>query len=487
MARIQHVGFQGLGFLAKRGFLALAFLLVARTLGPTLFGDFSYVCTWLFLVSVVLGLGLPSVSTREIARNSDCATPVLNSSLLIRLSLSLFGMVFFNVLFDLTPVGRSGIAGLALAASLALPALALSDQFAAYVLGFNAHGKFALINGTQWGLYLAGTGIALLLTRKVVSVMAFETAALWFGALGCSFWLRDDLGRARIAPRAWGTILFLLREAVPLAITSVLGILSFRVGIFMVYRLLGPRETGLYTSALQMVESMQMIPLAITGAQFPLICKVVRNRARLSGIFDKLFVTLAYLSLFVSALFSVIGSRVISLIFGQGFDSAGHLLIVLVWASVPMFLHQGMTQVLIAANRQRVFVLESVVYLLVSVTSNVLLIRKYGINGAVYAAIITESSLFGMHLIFTAPRVRMGLTLRRAVLPLAMAGSVWWFGRIWSQDLNSTLLSVVVFATGTTLLFGFPYWFYHRFWALPESGIVLSADIPANVVNIEGL
>jgi O-antigen/teichoic acid export membrane protein len=458
----KHVGFQGSGLLAKRGFLALSFLAIARTMGPAAFGDFTYVCTWLFIFGLVLGLGLAPVTTREIARDPQMAHTILRFGLLIRIVLSILGIVLLNILFDWTPIGRPGIRGYAFLASLCLPPLAFSDQISAYALGFDAHHRFAIVNVTLWGCYLGSTVLALVLGRSLIWVFASQLMAVWIAALICGFWFRRALSRTVSISEGWDTSVFLLREAIPLAITSVLGILSFRIGAFLLYRFAGPMETGLYTSALQVVEGLQLIAMAVTGAKFPALCRAANDRKRTNDVVEKLFLVLAFLGLYVAATVCVIGNRLMALVFGQSFSPAGHLLAILIWTSVPMFLHYGLTYVLIAANRQRVFVFETVVYLAVGATASVALIQRYGAVGAVYAAVLSESALLVMHLFFVVSRVKVGRILAWAVFPFLLAIVVLYFGTTWEHDINASLPSILVFCTASLGLFGAGYWLYWR-------------------------
>ena len=460
---LRHLGFQGSGLLAKRGFLAFAFLAVARRLGPAAFGDFSYVSTWLLVFSLLLGLGLAPVSTREIARSPETAHRILKSGLSLRFGLSFSGVVLLNLLFACTPVGRPGIGGYAFLASLCLPPLAFADQISAYALGLDAHHQFALVNGTVWGLYFAATAGALALGGGLGSVFAGQLIFVWLAALICGYWLHEDLARSARLADSWGTSVFLLREAAPLVITSVLGILSFRIGTFLLYRFGGSTETGLYTSALQVVEGMQLIAMAVTGALFPALCRLAAGGREMNDLCENLFLSLAFLGLAVATLVSVIGRPLVAFFFGPSFDPAGRLLAILIWSSVPMFLHYGLTFVLIAVNRQRVFVFETAIYLLASLTANLILIHKYAALGAVYAALLSESALLGMHLYFVASRLNLARTLAWAALPAAIAALVLAFGVSWGPEINATLVNRLAFCLASVALFAAGYGLYRRF------------------------
>jgi len=469
--RLKHIGLQGIGLLAKRGFLAVSFLVIARVLGPSRFGDFTYVTTWVLVLNLVAALGLPSVTTREVAQRPEEARAILKSTLWLRVALSVAGALLLNALFNWTPVGHPGILGYAALLSLGLPAIAIADQLAAYVLGFNAHRRFAFLNLSFWGAYLIATAIALALGGNLRLLFSCQVVAVWIAAgyFVIAFhydWLNVAAARKSVTP-------YLLRQAAPIAITGVLGILSFRIGTFLLYKFLGPAETGIYTSALQVVEALQLIPMAITGAIFPTLCRVVRDQPRFTSFVEWLFLTLAFLGLGAAATASVVGPQLITFVFGAKFNSAGGLFTVLVWALVPMFLHFALTYVLIATNRQKVFIFESVIYLAVSLTSNFMLIPRYGIMGSAYAALLSESTLLAMHLFFVFSRIEIRRTLSWLAVPGTLAAAVVFCGTEWKSAINSLGINAFAFGIVSAGLFGIAYWFYHQ--ASPAN-FILSAE-----------
>lgn len=458
--RLKHVGLQGFGLLAKRGFLAIAFLIAARVLGPERFGDFTYITTWMLVINLIAALGLPSVTTREVACHPEDARAILRSTLWLRFTLACVGALLFNALFELTPIGHAGILEYAAVLSLVLPAVAVADQLASYVLGFNSHRQFASINMLSWGAYLAATCVSLLVSKNLNTIFVSQAVAIWIaaGILIVAYrneWLKTPSAQHSVTS-------FLLRQSAPIAITGILGILSFRIGTFLLYKFLGAAETGIYTSALQVVEGMQLIPMAITGALFPTLCRVVNDQKKFTSFVEWLFLTLAFLGLGAAATASVIGPRLVVLIFGSKFSAAGGLLTILVWALVPMFLHFSLTYVLIATNRQKVFIFESAVYLIVSFTANFVFIPRYGIMGAAYAALISESTLLLMHLVFVFSRLKIRRTLSWLAVPAAIAIFVVFFGATWKEGINSVPTNAGMFGTVSVALFGVAYWLYHN-------------------------
>src|SRR5260370_19398670 len=461
--RLKQVALQGLGLLARRGLLALAFLLMARNLGPRLFGDYSYLYTWVYAATLLSALGLPSVSTREIALDHTKAGAVLKSSFLIRLLCVLVAMTGLALLFYTTKLTRSEIVPSALLFTLAIPPLAFGDQLAAYVMGFAKNSTFAFIQGSLWGAFLVATVASVATSHGLTHAILMQVVALWIAGGICAAYLKHDFVKSLQARINWTVTWSLLREAVPLAVTSVLGILSFRFGTFFLYKKIGAESTGLYTSSLQIVEGLQLIPMALTGSLFPHICQSAADSCATLDCFRLVSSTLAFISVFVAATVSVTSERLVPLVFGSQFKAGGQLLAILIWACVPMFLHYALTFFLIAFNRQRVFVWETLAYLFVSIVGNVLLIPTHGVFGAVFAATIPPCPILLTHFWFILQHLRAEGALINLALPLGVAALVVGASTPWKHAINANSLHLLIFVNLSALLFGSVFVFYQRF------------------------
>src|SRR5215471_11100052 len=97
--KVKQISYQAAGLLARKGFLALVFVCIARVLGPKSFGEFSYVYTWVYMCALISSLGFSPVSTREIARSSTAAANILNATLLVRIAASLMAILLLVAVF----------------------------------------------------------------------------------------------------------------------------------------------------------------------------------------------------------------------------------------------------------------------------------------------------------------------------------------------------------------------------------------------------
>src|SRR6266404_6071335 len=333
--RPHSVILQGLGLLSRKGLLALSFLMVARALGPESYGELSYLFTWVYIFFVLSGLGFSAVSTREITRSITDASHLLRASLIVRIASACVGTLLLSVIVA-TPVlfGRTSSLKAALTYAWIIPAYAILDQLCAYVMAFENNASFVAVNLIQWGSFFLATVVAIVRKPDFRSIVSWQTVGMWVGLMLVCSLLRRPLKEAWRLNTDRKVVWFLFKEAVPLAVTNILAILYFRIGTLYLFRYSGAGEAGIFTSSSQIVEALYLIPMAVVGASFPIICRAASDSKELALAFEKVTSTLIFIALFVAATGTVVSSTMVRLLFGSAYVSSGPLLRLLIWTAV---------------------------------------------------------------------------------------------------------------------------------------------------------
>jgi O-antigen/teichoic acid export membrane protein len=461
--KVTQVGLQGLGLFARKGVLALSFLVVARVLGPKTYGELSYLYTWTYIFFVLSGLGFSAVSTREIANSMPDAILLLRASLIVRTVSACAGTVLLSALV-MTPSLFGSTASLRAGLTYAwiIPAYAILDQLGAYVMAFENNASFAILNLIQWGSFFLATVLALTRTPDLERIVSWQTVGMWIGLVLACIFLYRPLVHAWRAKTDHKTAWFLLKEAVPLAVTNILGILYFRIGTLYLFRYSGAEQTGIFTSASQIVEALQLIPMALVGVAFPIICRAAQDSEKLASLFERVTSVLIFIALFLATTGAVVSSTIVRLLFGTPYSSSGLLLRLLIWTVVPTFVHYALAYFLIAVRRQQVIPISALVGVVVSLTCNFLLVPRFGALGAVYSAAATEISICVLHLFFVLKYVILRRQIRFISLAAVGAFVVWILGMIWERQINATMLHVFSFSIVSLVLFSISFLLYRQ-------------------------
>jgi O-antigen/teichoic acid export membrane protein len=329
-------------------------------------------------------------------------------------------------------------------------------------MAFENNASFATLNLIQWGSFFLATVLALLRKPDLGVIVSWQTMGTWIGLVLACIFLHRPLAEAWQVKTDHKIAWFLFKEAVPLAMTNILGILYFRIGTLYLFRYSGAEQTGIFTSASQIVEASQLIPMALVGAAFPVICRAAQEAEKLASIFEQVTSALIFIALFVAATGTIVSSTLVRLLYGTSYFSSGLLLRLLIWTVVPTFLHYALAYFLIAVGWQRVVPISAVVGVVVSLMCNFLLVPRLGALGAVYSSAATEVSICILHLLFVLKHVVLRRQFRFVSVAAAGAFVVWILGLNWERQINATISHVFSFSILSLVLFSISFLVYRQ-------------------------
>jgi O-antigen/teichoic acid export membrane protein len=403
---------------SKLATLALV-VVMARKLGETAFGVFTFGFAFATLVTALGGFGQDIVLIREVARD--------------RRQLHRY---FFNTLL--------------LKSALAVPALLVSSA-AAFALGVD--------DETRWVVLLLGLAVvAELLTMTCLAVFqAFEqlvympivlvtqraaTAAVGIAALvagagvvavsaiyavaaGLAFVLAVALVYRRIErprlsadPRFWWP---LMRVAAPIGLAGVFGVILFRVDTAILASFEPERVVGEYGAAFRLFEATLFLSWSVGTAVYPVLSRLTRESdPPLASVFDRALKLLIAVTLPLAVSAAVLGEPLVELIYGPAFDEAGSALALLAPAIAFYPVAHVAGVLLYARDRQVAMVVVHGLAAAANLLLNVALIASFSLDGAAVATSLTWL-LLAAALLALAVRTSGGLEVGRVAGGPALA------------------------------------------------------------------
>jgi len=412
-----RVGGYAIGVLLSVGSSALLF----RHLGVADAGRF---VTALSLVTIAGGLsdlGLTTIALRELSVRDQASRERFVRSLLgLRTVLTGAGVVSV-VMFTLVAgyprelVAGTGLAGVGLVI-------------------LNIQGTLA--TGLMVELRLGWVTVAELL-RQVVTVISivglvvagaellpFLAVAIpsSFAALALTALLiRGDMPFTPSFDRTeWAT---LLRDVLPFAAASVLGIIYFRVAIVLLSLVSTTKQTGYFSVSFRMLEVLVVIPQLLVSGAFPIFSRAARDdHARLAYGVQRTFEASLVLGVGVGLALILGAPLAIEVIAGPDFDPSIGILRIQAIALIAVFVNVAWVYALLSLRRNREILLLSLLGVTLNVASVAIFGSLYGARGAAWATTIVDvvqTALVGVCLARVNPMLRPSL----AVLPrVALAG-----------------------------------------------------------------
>jgi PST family polysaccharide transporter len=355
---------------------------VARYLGPARFGLLNFGVAFSALFMPLADIGLQVIVVRELVRRPDDRARIISSAIALRLLGSAIAILLACLcVLILRPEDPQSLA------MVAIICLSFFPQ-ALDVIEFDYQSRMhpvpiVIVRIASLVLF-AGVKLWMIATSAPVTWFAVavtgeaSVSAILFWAMA-----RSGAGSARLSAVEPAAMRELVRSAWPLAISSLSVILYMRIDQVMLGQMLGNEAVGIFSAAVRISESWYFVPMAMAAAAAPALT-AAHQKSQEDYRRKLLAVTraLVWLGVAVAAVLTFNASRVISLLYGPGYQEAGAVLALHAWAGVfaslgvasgPWFINAGLT---------RLRMLNTLAGAVVNIVLNFYVIRRYGVLGA---------------------------------------------------------------------------------------------------------
>lgn len=383
----------------KKGVLLLLSILIARYLGVSGYGQFSFALSFTMLFSVLADLGLNMLSTREIAREPAHVHKYISTIATLKI---LLGLGTFAVIFSIAQwINKPDqIKTLIYLFSGYIILNSINDFF---VSVFRAHEEIE-----YEALFKIIQSAALLL---ITSLLLFlHCSALWLvsGYLGSRLIglaaILIILAKKRIPVHLDFDPAFageLLKESWPFALSTVFYIIYFSIDSIMISFLLGDREVGIYSASYTLMSGLFYIPFLISIPFFPRMSKLLKGtNEQIKGLVSMWNRNLIITFIPIFLLSFVFAKYIILLLYGPLYDESIYVFKLLLFALPFKFLSHPPGYSLSALNLHRRRVAIQGFTALFNTVTNYVFIPIYGINAACVTTLLSCFLLFALYQFF---------------------------------------------------------------------------------------
>ena len=430
-------------------------LAAARLLGAEALGTYALVVSVMQVGEVVATLGLDATLLRFANRHEGeerrrvvasalwmgVLSALAVSALLIISSGWITTALHGGELLRLTLCSAAAAIPVSVATLLAGHAVQASRRLAPKVLATQVVAPLALLLLMVGARYLSGIEAALVVPFVPTALLAFAWVLPAFGrATGVG---PGDLLRAR-PDRA------MIHVAVPLLAVSLFGMFSHWIDIMMLGLLTDPRTVGLYHPAARTAGLLRAVFLAFSGIAAPMIaaCHARGDSAGIRKLYDlvsRWILTIVLLPAMILALFP---KEALS-VFGSGFTGSSTALVLLaVSALLQAWFGLGST-VLAMAGGERLSLVNQAAALLLQVVLHLLLIPRYGLDGAAFSTLAVTLLLSVARAVEMRWLLGIGALSRKAWKPL-LSAAVTSSALLAARPLLATLAPLQALAAGAT-------------------------------------
>lgn len=371
-----------------------------KRLGPDNYGLFAYCYALTSLFITLSGFGIREIIIRELVKNKDDSTSILNSGVTI-----VFGLACISIVFNIFIVyllNQHDLHVVLINLILCIALLFVPFNVVGYLFDLILQSK-KVVRVSNLALFFSGLLKVVCVTfSQKLYYYAFATIAEnVFVCIGLLYIYRRDFeGKVRFY---WNKIVIipLIKDSWPLAISSMAVWFYMRVDQIMIRQLSTDREAGIYAAGVRLIEMLYVIPMVIQSSFLPKLVELykVSEEAFLEQL-GKIFRFIAILSYVIIIVYLINIGWIIRVFLGAKFAETISICRLLI--CIFLFVAFGVirTMYIYTVNISKVRLKITVISCVLNIGLNFLLIPKYGAIGSVIAIMITQffSSYFSSYL-----------------------------------------------------------------------------------------
>lgn len=361
--------------------------MIARYLGPEIFGIYSFAYAITSIFSSIAKLGLDSICVREIISDEENKKLILGSVFWLKMSASLFSLLALIIISINYDAPLSG--------SLIVMSLCLIFQcFDVVDFYFQSRVQsryvtfcklIQLIISALCKIYLILVGADI---YAFCWVLVFDQALL---SLSMVFAYRKKAGRLFFNYFDFNFSKKILRESWPLIISNISILIYMRVDQFMIEYFCNSRELGYFSAALKVSEVLYFIPMVICSSLYPWLidaAKISDNEFLTKSRI--LFEIMVAISISIALPIWFFSTNIIYMLYGVDFINASQILDIHIWSCIFVFLGVAGTRWLIVKKLTMFTMSRAVTGAIINIILNLMLIPNYGAKGAAIATLTSQ-------------------------------------------------------------------------------------------------
>ena len=393
-------------------------LLVARQIGPADFGVFSTVFAVFMLFSALASMGMKDVVIDEIASGRTAANQVISTSFLVVFVGSIVSSIVFIALIKFLYSGY----GLHFWVACFLAIVLLMKCFEVLLYGLEAHSELRSISIVQQTSIILGAICKITILYYGATVFSFAAVtAVEFIVLFIAAFVIASRNGLKISKNMFPIeySVGLIKRSWPLAASSFAVIGYFYIDQVIIAILMDSEAVGVYAAASRISQQLYILPTVLVAAYYPRLTQIYASKpSEFERGFIVLSVVLLTLALLVWSVVFFIGEPLLDRILGENFKGTASILgmhaIGLVFVSLNVI--GGRWYVM--NWLQKLTLVRQLLTAIMNVLLNFILIPIFGLEGAVYATLVSLFFLtFGFDL-FSARTQKLAKLKMRAVYQL---------------------------------------------------------------------
>ena len=377
---------------------------VARYLGPERFGLLSYANSYVGIFTAIAILGLDGIVVRELVKSPDQRDTLLGTTFLLKVvgTLLMWVLILATLFFSNNDPLTSALISIIAFGVLFQTFNVIDYNFQAEVkLKYVVHSQIVqLIVSSITKLVLILKGLPLVWFAAVYSLDAIILA------VGLAYAYSRNSGSIKKWKWNAKVALALLLDSWPLMFAYMSYLIYAKIDRIMIKEMLDEHNVGIYSAAYILYEAPLFISLMIAKSVYPILVQYYQdNKNKFFQLYSTLSSYMTLLSYLIVLFIFIFHEILIQITFGESFEESSKILMLLSFGMIPMFNAFLRSSYITITGNQKIILYTTLFSAMLNIVLNLLLIKAYGVIGAVYATVFTQTlSLIVLNFAFTNTR-----------------------------------------------------------------------------------
>lgn len=392
----KHKVYQGAFLLAvadaaSRGIGGILALLMARLLGPYLYGQYAIAASICMIVMTITVLGFEQEFTKKISIDQRKIPKYLKLNFLWIGVTSLIAYFLIVIIFLTSSYDPDVVlTGIILGAAYVIRRFHLPFRHLCLVL--NKSKITALIQSLGTVVLVIATLVIIQIYKALIPVVIVELLVVSLITVGWFMWLPR---RCRDYKTNQHEFLSYFKRSIPFALTNIIWIIYFNFDTYMLSLFKPEQVVGVYAGVFKIFSITYIIGYAFTNSFTPLLFKQFKEDKKQYQIVTRhLLKTMGFIGVPIAFLLYFSSIFLIPFILGEGYMSGVAIAQVLSIAVFFRFMNFSLGEILTTSDNQNKRIFLEICLLIINIFLNYLLIPPYGGTGAAIATVASEIFLF---------------------------------------------------------------------------------------------
>ena len=363
---------------------------VARYLGPERFGLFSYAQSFVGLFVAIATLGLDGIVVRELVKDESRTNELIGTAFYLKLIGAILTLLVLVIATQFTSNDRyTNLLVFIIASTTIFQSFNVVDMyFQSKVLS-----KYVVFSNIISLFISSIVKITLILINAPLVAFAwailFDSIVLALGFI--YFFLKYSISEIKKIKFNKTIAISLLKDSWPLILSGVVISIYMKIDQVMIQEMLGNEAVGQYAAATRLSEIWYFIPTVVASSLFPAIVNAKRQSEELYyDRLQKLFDLVVWIAITIALPMTFLSDMIVNMLYGEQYNQVASVLMIHIWASIFVFLGVVSGNWFINENLQLLAFWRAFYGMIANIFLNLLLIKKYGIQGVAMATLISQ-------------------------------------------------------------------------------------------------